>query len=207
MSAPYRLNVGLDDIPAKTPYLKANSTHVEAWRQRLAAYPKPWVGLVWAGDPRPNDPLSHAIDRRRSIPLDQLSPLLALPEVTFVSLQKGTAAAQVTSLPEALRPVDWIEDCQDFADTAALTDCLDLVISVDTAMAHLAGALGKPLWIASRFDGCWRWLEGRDDSPWYPSARLFRQSTPSVWDNVIGEMAEGLKNSHTDFLSTLRTSG
>jgi len=192
LSAPYRLGIGLDDIPAAVPYLSADKAQSDAWHKRLAPLPKPWIGLVWAGDPRPDDPLANAIDRRRSIPLAQMTPLLAIPETTFVSLQKGGPATQISSLPEPLRPRDWTGELKDFADTAALTACLDLIITVDTAMAHLAGALGKPLWIASRFDGCWRWLDGRDDSPWYPTARLFRQPKPAAWQDVIDAMTHEL---------------
>jgi Flp pilus assembly protein TadD len=190
LSAPYRLNIGLEAIPAPIPYLSADRVQSELWRERLNPLPRPWIGLVWAGDSRTNDPLANAIDRRRSIPLAQMAPLLTIPGTTFVSLQKGVPAAQIGSLPEASRPHDWTADLTDFADTAALVDCLDLVITVDTAVAHLAGALGKPLWIASRFDGCWRWLEGRDDSPWYPTAKLFRQTAPANWGPVIDAMAE-----------------
>jgi ADP-heptose:LPS heptosyltransferase len=115
----------------------------------------------------------------------QMSPLLDLPGFTFVSLQKGAAAAQIADIDPALRPCDWVEEMNDFADTAAMVANLDLVISVDTSVVHLAGALGKPVWILSRFDGCWRWLTNRDNSPWYPTARLFRQPKPGDWQAVI----------------------
>ncbi|HXP95073.1 MAG TPA: glycosyltransferase family 9 protein, partial [Telmatospirillum sp.] len=143
------------------------------------------VGLVWAGNFSPDDPPANAIDRRRSMPLAKLAPLLALPGVSFVSLQKGPPTAQITLLPAESRPLHLMEDVSDFADTADLLANLDLVISVDTSVAHLAGAMGKPVWILSRFDGCWRWLTGRDDSPWYPTARLFRQTTPGDWDAPV----------------------
>lgn len=201
LSAPYRLGIGLDDIPAEVPYLSVDTAQSNAWHERLALLPRPWVGLVWAGDPRPDDPLANAIDRRRSIPLAQMTPLLAIPKTTFVSLQKGGPTTQISSLPEPLRPRDWTEELKDFADTAALTACLDLIITVDTAMAHLAGALGKPVWIASRFDGCWRWLEGRDDSPWYPTARLFRQPQPAAWQDVIDAMTHELTSNIRQYAS------
>jgi Flp pilus assembly protein TadD len=208
LSAPYRLDIGLDGIPAAIPYLTIDRVQSDIWRERLESFARPWIGLVWAGDSRPDDPLANAIDRRRSIALTQLTPLLSVPDVTFVSLQKGPPAAQIASLPETLRPVDWTTELTDFADTAALTDCLDLVITVDTAVAHLAGALGKPLWIASRFDGCWRWLEGRDDSPWYPTARLFRQSEPATWGSVIDRMAEEvIKAGTTPAKTPIKTRG
>ncbi len=118
-----------------------------------------------------------------------LRPLLEKPGFSFVSLQKGAPAAQIGDL--AL--FDAMDEVEDFADTAALCANLDLVISVDTSVAHLAGALGTPVWILSRHDGCWRWLLDRDDSPWYPTARLFRQTTPGDWDEVVARVAEALK--------------
>jgi tetratricopeptide (TPR) repeat protein len=192
LSLPHLLGVTLTTIPAQTPYLSADPQAVAMWRQRLAPCPRPWVGLVWAGDPRPDDPFANAIDRRRSIGLTVMAPLLALEGVTFVSLQKGAPAAQTALLAEGQRLLDWTGELTDFADTAALTQALDLVITVDTAVAHLAGALNRPVWIASRFDGCWRWLEDRDDSPWYPTARLYRQTAPGPWDQVVASMAADL---------------
>ena len=124
--------------------------------------------------------------------LATLKPLLELPGVTFVSLQKGAAAGQIRKLDKAHRPHEVMEGIKDFADTAALVDALDLVITVDTAVAHLAGALGKPVWILSRFDGCWRWLADRDDSPWYPTARLFRQERPGDWPVVVEQVRTAL---------------
>jgi len=111
--------------------------------------------------------------------------LLETPGVTFVSLQKGAASGQLRKLDAAIRPREAMADIRDFADTAALVAALDLVITVDTAVAHLAGALNRPVWILSRFDGCWRWLSGRDDTPWYPSARLYRQTAPGDWETVV----------------------
>jgi ADP-heptose:LPS heptosyltransferase len=121
-----------------------------------------------------------------------LAPLAAASGVQFISLQIGEPAAEAREPPDGLRLVDWTAELGDFADTAALVAGLDLVISVDTSVAHLAGALGRPVWILSRFDGCWRWLEDRDDSPWYPTARLFRQPDPGAWDPVIASVAEAL---------------
>ncbi|MDR3437976.1 tetratricopeptide repeat-containing glycosyltransferase family protein [Telmatospirillum sp.] len=192
LSLPHHLGIVLNTIPAEVPYLTATDTAVAAWHERLTAYPRPWVGVVWAGDARPDDPFANATDRRRSLRLDALSPLLDVPGVTFVSLQKGEPAKQLSAIPEHRRPLDWTDRLIDFADTAALTANLDLVITVDTAMAHLAGALGRPVWIASRFDGCWRWLADRDDSPWYPTARLFRQAAPGMWQPVIAAMTTEL---------------
>jgi len=118
---------------------------------------------------------------------------LSIPGACFVSLQKGAAAAQLDDLPPELRPLDLMDEVTDFTDTAALVANLDLVISVDTSVVHLAGAMGKPLWILSRFDGCWRWGIDREDSPWYPTARLFRQSTPGDWQTVIERVTASLR--------------
>jgi tetratricopeptide (TPR) repeat protein len=192
MSAPLVMGTRLETIPADIPYLTADATSRDVWRHRLAGLSGLKVGLVWAGDPRLRDPYAHAVDRRRSMALAQLTPLLALPGVRFVSLQKGDAAAQIADLPADLRPFDPMDAITDFADTAAVIANLDLVISVDTAVVHLAGALGKPVWILSRLDACWRWLADRDDSPWYPTARLFRQTTPGEWRTVIETVAKDL---------------
>ena len=181
MSLP--LELGLThaaDIPATVPYLRGDPAATAGWQARLADRPGLRVGLAWAGNPG-----RARMDRRRSVAVERLAPLATIPGVHFVSLQKGTAAP------------DWMEDwtgaLTDFADTAALIQALDLVISVDTAVAHLAGALGKPVWLLNRADTCWRWQLGRDDSPWYPTLRQFRQATPGVWDDPIAAMTDALR--------------
>jgi tetratricopeptide (TPR) repeat protein len=191
MSLPYRLNRA---IPADIPYLRAEDAAKAEWAARLAALPGCKVGLVWAGEPRLHDPLARAIDSRRSMALTTLSPLLEVEGVSFVSLQKGSAAAQLGLLPPARRLPDFGAELKDFADTAALVANLDLVIAVDTSIVHLAGALGKPVWILSRFDGCWRWLEDREDSPWYPSARVFRQPAAGDWASVVARVTTELRD-------------
>ena len=127
--------------------------------------------------------------------LRDLAPLADLPGISFVSLQKGDAAAASPGSPSELPLHDFTSELDDFADTAALVATLDLVITVDTAMAHLAGALGRPVWILNRFDACWRWLLHREDSPWYPTARLFRQSSPGHWDGVVDQVRALLASS------------
>jgi tetratricopeptide (TPR) repeat protein len=189
---PRLLGVTLATIPAETPYLAADPAGTAAWARRLAALPGRKVGLVWAGAARRDNPGAAAIDARRSLRLAQFAPLAAATGVQFVSLQVGEPAAEARDAPPGLSLVDCTAELGDFADTAALVAGLDLVISVDTSVAHLAGALGRPVWILSRFDGCWRWLQDRDDSPWYPSARLFRQPAPGAWDPVIASVAEAL---------------
>ncbi|WP_049973900.1 tetratricopeptide repeat protein [Azospirillum sp. B4] len=197
MGLPYRLGTALDTIPAACPYLTPPPT--DAWRTRLAQAVPPGmrtVGLVWGGDPRPDDPVSALIDRRRSLPLTALAPLAAARDVRFISLQKGVPAAQAHAAPLPL--LDWTAELKDFADTAALVACLDLVITVDTAVAHLAGALGRPVWVLSRTDGCWRWLRDRSDSPWYPTMRLYRQRHWGDWTHTVRQVADDLVSEPTN---------
>ncbi len=134
------------------------------------------------------------MDRRRSMTLNDFAPLGTIPGNAFVSLQTGDPAAQTAAPPPGLAVHDFTTELTDFADTAALISGLDLVITVDTAVAHLAGTLGKPVWILTQFDADWRWLLNRDDSPWYPSARLFRQSSLGDWPGVIVAVAAALRS-------------
>jgi len=193
MSLPCVFGTTLDTIPAAVPYLKADPGRVAAWRRRLMDVKGLRIGLVWAGSPRVNEPAANAIDRRRSIALDRLAPLAEIPGVAFISLQKGEAAAQLGSRPAGMVVHDWTEELGDLAETAALVETLDLVISVDTAVAHLTGALGKQVWLLNRFDTCWRWLLGREDSPWYPTLRQFRQPELDDWDGAISQVRAALE--------------
>jgi hypothetical protein len=192
MSLPHVFGTELETIPARTPYLAAPPARVAAWRERLAALPRRRIGLVWAGNPRPHQPEANAVDRRRSTSLDRFAPLAEVPGVSFVSLQKGAAAVQSRTPPSGMVVHDWTEELVDFAETAALVEALDLVISVDTSVVHLVGALGKEIWMLNRFDGCWRWLLDRTDSPWYPTLRQFRQRRPGDWDGVISDIRDAL---------------
>ncbi|HCA26645.1 MAG TPA: sulfotransferase [Betaproteobacteria bacterium] len=192
LSLPLIFDTTLDTIPATAPYLQAEAGLSAGWRQRIGASRRMNVGLVWAGSPRAHDPVSHLIDRRRSLSLAQFAPLAAVPGVHFYSLQKGTAAQQAAAPPAGMELTDFTADLHDFSDTAALVSQLDLVISVDTSVVHLAGAMGKPVWLLSRFDGCWRWLQERADSPWYPRLRIFRQPAPRAWAPVLADAAEAL---------------
>ncbi|HWK43969.1 MAG TPA: tetratricopeptide repeat-containing glycosyltransferase family protein [Stellaceae bacterium] len=186
LSLPGVFGTTLDTIPARSPYLAAEPSLVAAWRRRVSALPGLRVGLVWAGDPRPHATALHDVDRRRSTTLAQLAPLAEIDGISFISLQKGEAARQVP--PAGLALHDWTDELGDFADTAALIETLDLVISVDTAVLHLVGALGKPVWLLNRFDTCWRWLRYRADSPWYPTLRQFRQPRPGDWGGVMRDV-------------------
>src|SRR6185312_12915730 len=188
MSLPRLLGIDREaDIPATVPYLRADSALVAPWQEKLLPFKGLRVGLVWSGGPD-----RVRLDRRRSIPVELLAGLAAVPGITLVSLQKGAAASHWpgTALDGAMH--DWTDMLGDFADTAALVECLDLVISVDTAVVHLAGALGKPVWLLNRADTCWRWMLGRDDSPWYPTLRQFRQERAGAWEPVIARMTEAL---------------
>jgi tetratricopeptide (TPR) repeat protein len=193
LSLPLAFGTRLETIPSDAPYLFADEAKANAWRDRLGRHERPRIGLVWAGDPRKQLPNSHRIDRQRSISFDRLAPIIEVEACDFYSLQKGEqAAAQLRDSPLRQRIIDWTDDFDDFSDTAALIANLDLVIAVDTSVAHLAGALGKPLWLINRYNTCWRWLLGRTDSPWYPTARLFRQDETRDWDPVIASIAAAL---------------
>ncbi len=180
-----------DSIPAPIPYFRANPASVRHWSARLPAAPLR-VGLVWAGQARPMLPGFVTLDGRRSMALAVLAPLAAIPDVLFISLQYGPEGAQAATPPSGMTLFDPMADVADFADTAAIVANLDLVISVDTSVVHLAGALGKPVFLLDRYDHCWRWLSGRDDSPWYPALRIFRQTRIGDWDPVVARVAAAL---------------
>lgn len=185
MSLPLAFGTTLATIPAPVPYLQAPAERLEQWRARLAGTKAPRVGLVWSGKP------THKNDRNRSIPLTLLAPLLQTPGVTFVSLQKDYREADRAALAAA--PLLRLDGAlADFADTAAAIAALDLVIAVDTAVAHLTGAMGKPLWLLLPAIGDWRWLQDRADSPWYPSARLFRQPRIGDWPSALADVKREL---------------
>ncbi|MGA9004452.1 MAG: tetratricopeptide repeat protein [Pseudolabrys sp.] len=185
LSLPLAFGTTIETIPASVPYLHAPAERVEKWRARFADLERPRIGLVWSGKP------SHKNDHNRSIALSQLEPLLSLAGVQFVSLQREYRDSDLPVLNRL--PVLRIDDAlTDFAETAAAIGELDLVIAVDTAVAHLAGALGKPLWLLVSHIQDWRWLVQRTDSPWYPSARLFRQPRIGEWDVVIAGMGHEL---------------
>ncbi|MDR3411401.1 MAG: tetratricopeptide repeat protein [Formivibrio sp.] len=190
LSLPLALGTTVETIPCATPYLFADATAVEEWRSRLAALynPMPRIGLVWAGNPRIISPRLAAVDRRRSMPPEMLTSLFDITGLHFFSLQKDGPAA-----PEVFPIINLMGGMKNFADTAALIANLDLVISVDTAVAHLAAALGKPVWLLNRFDSCWRWLAGRRDSPWYPTLRLYQQPQPGDWNSVMAEITSDLR--------------
>jgi tetratricopeptide (TPR) repeat protein len=188
MSLPLLFETALDTVPAQVPYLAPSSGTAPALRLADAGDAVK-IGLVWAGNPGKLSALHAAVDTRRSIVLERLAPLLAVPGTRFISLQKDHRPSED---PAAYGILDPMPAVQDFADTATIIDQLDLVIAVDTSVVHLAGAMGKPVWLLNRFDTCWRWLQARDDSPWYPTLRQFRQPRLGDWDSVIAEAAGAL---------------
>jgi Tfp pilus assembly protein PilF len=184
-SLPYLFHTRLDTIPSEIPYLKADPARIAHWRDRLASLLPPRVrriGLAWTGRP------THPNDRRRSLPLAALVPLADAGPAAFVSLQKPTPARDLQIMQRFPGMIDLSPELGDFGETAALMENLDLVITVDTSMGHLAGALGKPVWILIPKAADWRWLLDREDSPWYPSVRLFRQQKPGAWDEPMGRL-------------------
>ncbi len=187
MSLPHLFRTTLDSVPATVPYLHADPARVARWAGRMPSGALK-VGLAWAGNSRGGQLRFQVIDRTRSIALDALEPWLELQGPRFYSLQKGDAARQA----KGRNIVDFMDEVNDFADTAAIIANLDLVICVDTSVAHVAGALGKPVWVLSRLDACWRWLRNRPDSPWYPTARVFGQTTRGEWDAVIAMVRDEL---------------
>ena len=184
MSLPHRFGTRIGNVPNAVPYLDIPETLVSIWRERLAGIAKPKIGLAWAGNRTLRD------DAQRSIPLKQLAALFRYPQVQMLSLQKGEAAREWAD--HASTGSEFIEQCRDFVDTAALVSNLDVVITVDTAVAHLAGALGKPVWLLNRFGSEWRWGLEREDSPWYPTLRQFRQRNRGDWAETIDRVDQAL---------------
>lgn len=181
--------VTVDAVDGKPPYIAPDPARRAAMLEWLeAATPREAlrVGLAWAGRP------SHHNDRNRSLRLDALAALTTIPGVAFVSLQKGAAGAQLGHAATAASILDASARLRDFEDAAALVDCLDLVVAVDTAVVHLAGALGKPVWAMLPFAPDWRWLSGRRVSLWYASCELYRQPAPGDWDSVVASVADDL---------------
>jgi len=185
LSLPLAFGTTLDTIPSGTPYLTVAPDRIAHWQARIGTAPGRKIGFVWAGS------AVHRNDRHRSMPLDQLAPLLGVEGVRWFSLQVGPRAADLPAHTGA-PIVDLAAELVDFGETAAAIAALDLVICADTAVAHLAGALGRPVWVMLPFAPDWRWFTGRDDSPWYPSMRLFRQTRAGDWGAVAERMRGAL---------------
>ena len=190
MSLPRVLGIRPGSVPAQVPYLRADARRSEIWRTRLGEGGFK-VGIAWQGNP------AGSIDNGRSIPLKEFAPLGGVEQVRLISLQKNFGAEQLDRKPDSLvveRPGFAFDDGADaFIDTAAMMANLDLVVTSDTSIAHLAGALGRPVWIALKKVPDWRWLLDRDDSPWYPTARLYRQRGPGDWAGVLHQIAAALR--------------
>jgi tetratricopeptide (TPR) repeat protein len=187
MDLPRIFGTTLDTIPADIPYLKADPAKVDAWREALGNQAMLKVGVVWAGSPL------HKGDGQRSLSAEAVLPRLVTPGIQLFSLQKEPRAADMPVLEQlGAEIVDLAPVLGDFTDTAAALSALDLVISVDTSVAHLAGALGRPCWMLLPYALDWRWLRDREDSPWYPTIRLFRQNKPQAWDDVVARVAIAL---------------
>jgi hypothetical protein len=185
MSLPLALNLKLTDLPGEMPYLSASPKRLAHWKKRLARLRRPLVALNWAGRPTIYN------GQNRSICLETLAPL-SMQGVTFLSVQKGDASLQGKSPPPGMNFVDLSDEIKDFDDTAAILDLADLLISIDSAPAHLAGALGRPAWVMLGYVADWRWLQERSDSPWYPSLRLFRQPQRDDWASVVSDLRSEL---------------
>jgi len=188
-SLPRIFGTMVDTIPA-VPVVAMDPALVRHWAQRLPGRGLR-AGLVWAGQARPSLPGFGTLDRRRSAGLAAFQPLFEVAGVSFVSLQAGPAARQPR--PQGLELFDPMPDVTDFADTAAIIAGLDVVVSVDTSVVHLAGLAGKPVFLLDRYDGCWRWLSGRLDSPWYPGLTIFRQEEPGDWSGPMARAAASLQ--------------
>lgn len=187
LTIPLRLGARLETIPAEVPYLTPPDDAVARWSARLNALPGKKVGVVWVSGE------TYVFHKSRTMALSQLKPLLDVEGISWVSLQKGPGAAQIAEGGLSSRITDWMDEVEDFADTAALIAGLDLVISVDTSVPHLVGAMGKPVWLLDRYDTDWRWLLDRTDSPWYPSMRIFRQTAFGDWSSVVSPAAGALR--------------
>lgn len=182
MSLPIVFGTDLHTIPADVPYISADPHLVSIWKEKLSACTGKRIGLAWEGS------VTHKNDKNRSMPANRLAPLAEVNGISLISLQKLGRTAP----PDDLKLLDLTTELMDFSDTAALIANLDLVITVDTAIAHLAGAMGKPVWILLPSVPDWRWMLGRDDSPWYPNARLFRQEVPGDWGGVVRRVCDAL---------------
>ena len=191
LSLPRVLGTRLESVPHDVPYLHAEEDRVQQWREKLSAYQGLKVGIAWQGG------AGYRSDHLRSIPLASFAPLAGVPGVRLFSLQKGHGSQEIGQLNGRFELIDLAASLDNegdaFIDTAAAMKNLDLVVSSDTAIAHLAGALGVPVWVALSTAADWRWMRDREDSPWYPTMRLFRQTTLGLWSEVFahGQRAGG----------------
>ena len=206
MSLPGILDVSLAVSPAETPYLVAPAAEVDRWQGRVrdATGKSLAVGLVWAGNRRErHSPADQAVDVRRSVGAEAMSALGDVAGCTFFNLQVGGRAGEMAALGVSL--VDFTAELADFASSAALVSCLDLVISVDTAVVHLTGGLARPVWMLSRFDCCWRWGRREPHSAWYPTLRAYYQPSPGQWGPVVADVRTALVKEAAKHAAKVRT--
>lgn len=183
----------IESIPSRDREFYLDYRDVDAWSTRFKELPKGLkIGVCWAGLSRRHQPAAVAIDAIRSTELKALAPLAKIPGIVWVSLQQGNPADEIKTPPAGMTIADWTEDMYDFYETCCAIENCDLVISVDTAVVHAAASLGKPTWLLSRWDGCWRWFGTREDSPWYPSLRQFTQPAPGDWNGMLQKVAKEL---------------
>jgi tetratricopeptide (TPR) repeat protein len=199
MSLPLVFKTKLDTVPNIVPYVFAEKNKIDYWHKKLISARGLKVGLVWNGGFRPEQPKLWSVNNRRNIHVSLISAALSNLNVNFYSLQKGEPAeSEIKHRQDELWPnknfINYSDELHDFSDTAALIDNLDLIISVDTSTAHLAAAMGKPVWLLNRFDSCWRWLIDRDDSPWYSSIKIYRQSKMNDWNSVLDRIRVDIEN-------------
>lgn len=192
MSLPYVFGTTLDTIPHDIPYLYVSEEARHKWTPRFADTKDLKIGLVWAGNPRKSRIDAHVTDRQRSMSLALMEPLLRFGRCRFYNLQKGEASGEIEASGAQTNLIDYMPEVEDFMDTAAIIKNLDLVISVDTSVVHLAGGLGKPVWVLSRFGGCWRWLRNQESNPWYPTTRIFGQPAPGDWKGCVDKICLAL---------------
>jgi hypothetical protein len=173
-----------EDVPGPHPYLSADPARIEHWRRELGPTDGLRVGICWQGNPQ------HRGDHTRSVRLTRFAALADLPGVRLISVQKGPGREQLADVAGKFQVADFGARTSDesMADAAALVEALDLVICVDTAVGHLAGALGRPAWVLVSYNADWRWMRDRADTPWYPTVRLFRQPKPGDWDAVFAQV-------------------
>jgi tetratricopeptide (TPR) repeat protein len=193
LSLPFQLRIGVEDLVSAGRYLSPPADRAAAWRARVAATAAPRVGLAWSVLARD----THGfVTRHKSVPVSVFAPILAAPGTSLFTLQPGSAGDPAAFGADEPPIVDMRAAIDDFADTAALIDTLDLVISADTAVAHVAGALGKPVWLLDRFNSCWRWRLAATASPWYPTMRIFRQHRFGDWNSVMRDLADAFARWH-----------
>lgn len=186
MSLPFACETRVDSIPNQVPYISIPAASRAAWHTRLALLPGLRVGLAWSGDRR------MARNWQRSVSLKQLAALFAVPGISWINLQKDESANQLKEVPWPIH--NWMSECNDFQDTGALMQNLDLVITVCTSVVHLAGALGLPTLLLNRYESDWRWFADREVSPWYPTVRIFRQPSLGNWEDAVGHLADELRS-------------